>query len=332
MKKTLLLFIVLIVLLAASVVTSVLLGGSNLPLSEVLAALAHPGAGGMAATIIWGIRIPRIVLGILVGTGLAVSGCAFQAILRNPLADPYTLGVSGGAALGATIGIISGLAAVSVVFIPGFAFLGAAACMAIVYFTASRRGFSTHTLILAGVILGFIFSSLVLLIFALSSAEKVRSAMLWLTGDLSSGQSELASVVAVFVGLGTAVLFLFSRELNVITLGEEKAAHLGVETEKVKKILFLTASFITGACVSAAGVIGFVGLLIPHLMRRFTGPDHRLLVPASALGGAIFLPLCDALARTVIAPVELPVGVITGIIGGIFFFVFLVRSSKFRIF
>lgn len=332
MKNKILLFIILAVLLTAGVAVSLLLGGSDLSLSEVLSALFHPGSGGAASTIIWGIRVPRILLGILVGAGLAASGCAFQAVLRNPLADPYTLGVSGGAALGATIGIISGLASVSIVFIPGFAFLGAAGCMALVYFIASRKGFSAHTLILAGVILGFIFSSLVLLIFALSSAEKVRSAMLWLTGDLASAETGLAAVVAAFVIPGAAILFLFSRELNVITLGEEKAAHLGVETGLVKKILFLTASLITGACVSAAGVIGFVGLLVPHLMRRFTGPDHRLLVPASVLGGAIFLPLCDALARTMIAPVELPVGVITGIFGGVFFLIFLVRSSKFRIF
>jgi len=322
----------LLVILAVSALISLSIGGSKIPLADVMRALFHGSSPDMVSTIIWKIRVPRVMLGIFVGMGLASAGCVFQGLLRNPLADPYTLGISGGAAFGATLATVTGLAAVTIFSLPFSAFLGSLACFYSVYFIASRKSFSVNSLILTGVIFGFIFSSAVLLILALSSPGKIQSSLIWLTGDLSSPNTPLIMLVSLIVLFGFAVLFIFSRELNILVLGEEKALTLGVNTDKTKKIIFITASLLTGACVSVSGIIGFVGLLIPHLMRKATGPDHRLLLPASALGGAAFLPLCDSLARSVIAPVELPVGVITGLAGGIFFLVFLLRSDSNKVF
>jgi iron complex transport system permease protein len=331
-RNTLLLFLTLTVLLMAAIVVSLLFGGSKLGLPQFAAAILHPATTDVASSIVWQIRFPRILLGLFAGMGLAASGCVFQGMLRNPLADPYTLGVSGGAALGATIGIVTGLSGLHVFFLPFCAFLGTMASITLVYTVARRRHFSLHTLILSGVIIGFICSSLVLLIFAVVNAEKVHSALLWLMGDLSSADDRLTGLLAILVPAGLAALILFSRDLDLLTLGDEKAAHLGMDTVRSKKILFITASFITAACVAATGMIGFVGLMLPHFMRRFTGPGHRVLLPAAALAGGTFLILCDMLARTMIAPLELPVGVITGFIGGIFFLIFLLKGDEQHVF
>lgn len=327
-KRDFLIIFFLVLLLAASVLVSLMFGGSRMNIGEIFAALINPHSGDTGSTILWSIRIPRIMLGIVVGAGLAVSGSVFQAILRNPLAEPYTLGISGGAAFGASIAIVTGIAARSILALPLFAFLGTVACILLVYAAASKVSFSTHTLILTGVILGFIFSSLVLLLFAVVNPSKIQQTIMWLMGDLSSAETGLIAATAIFVFAGSAVLFMFSRELDILTLGEEKAMHLGVEAGTVKKIVFVTASCITAACVSAAGIIGFVGLIMPHAVRRITGPNHRILIPASAAGGGIFIVLCDTFARTIIAPVELPIGVITGFTGGIFFLLFLARTLR----
>ena len=330
MNKKHLALIILFLVLLASVLIALSLGGSRIGLSEILRALFNAGPDDISSTIMWKIRIPRVLMGVFVGMGLATAGCVFQGMLRNPLADPYTLGISGGAALGATLATVTGLAVFLPFSVPMAAFLGSLVSFYCVYLTASRKNFTVNSLILTGVIFGFIFSSAVLLILALSSPEKIHSALIWLTGDLSSASTDISLLVPIMVVFGTAVLYFYAGELNTLVLGEEKALTLGVETERVKKIIFITASLITGACVSVSGIIGFVGLVIPHLIRKFTGPDHRYLIPASALGGAAFLPLCDAAARTIIAPIELPVGVITGLAGGIFFLVFLLRSEDHR--
>lgn len=305
---------------------SIMFGGSKMKAAEVFYGILHPWDANSSSTIIWHIRFPRIILGILVGMGLASSGCVFQGMLRNPLADPYTLGISGGAAFGATVGIISGLTNINVLFMPVCAFIGTLLCILLVYFISSRKNFSLSSLILSGVILGFFFSSFVLLIYAVSDAQKIHSTILWLMGDLSSPETSLLKVISIFILAGIALLLLFGQELNLLALGDEKAFNLGVETTSVKKSLFIVSSFVTAACVSASGIIGFVGLIIPHVMRRIVGPNHQILIPASALGGAIFLVLCDTVARTIMAPVELPVGVITGFLGGIFFLIFLLKS------
>lgn len=332
-KRKAFLFSLLFIFLYLSFFFSFMFGGSRLPSGEVFHALFHPYASGVSQTIVWQVRFPRILLSLLIGAGLAACGCVFQGMLRNPLADPYTLGVSGGAALGATLGIIFGLGSRLGGFsIPFCAFLGAFFSIFLVYIVAQRRRFSVPTLILGGVILSFLFSSCVLLIFAISKAQEVHSVILWLMGDLSWASASLIKVIAYFIIIGIGLLLLFSRDLNLLTLGEEKAVHLGLEAELVKKLLFIITSLITGACVAASGIIGFVGLIVPHFMRRFTGPDHQVLIPASILGGAIFLALCDTLARTIIAPLELPVGVITGILGGLFFLTFLFRPKRWEMF
>ena len=327
MKKTL--FFILLILLLFTFVFSLMFGGSKLPFREVVEVLFHPRQAGIARTIVWQIRVPRIILGFLVGAGLASCGVVFQGILRNPLAEPYTLGVSGGAALGATLGIVLGLGGY---WLPATAFLGSLSSITMIYLIASRRRFSVPSLVLAGIIMSFLFSSLVLLIFSLVRMERVQGAVLWLMGDLSSVEPGILKVIAFLIPGGILLFIFFGRDIDLLTLGEERAAHLGLDAEGIKKILFLVASLITGAAVAATGIIGFVGLIVPHFLRNFTGPNHRRLIPAAALGGAVFLALSDTLARAAAAPLELPVGVITGIFGGIFFLTFLLRMKKWEIF
>lgn len=328
-KKRVLVFIVLFILLMVSFIIASFLGGSKLEFSKTIYHFFHPGCSGLEGDIIWQIRFPRVMLSLLVGAGLACCGAVFQGILRNPLAEPYTLGVSGGAALGVTIGVILRVSGIS---LPFFAFSGSALNVFLIYAIASRKHFSNPTLILGGVILNFLFSSLVFFIFSISRAEDVHGVMLWLMGDLSSAPVSLIKIIPFFILPAIGLLLIFSSDLNILTLGEEKALHLGVNSHQVKKILFITASVITGACVAASGIIGFVGLIVPHFMRRFVGVNHRLLLPASCLAGAVFLMLCDTLARVIIRPLELPVGVITGIFGGIFFLSFLLKSKRWEIF
>ncbi|MFH1318543.1 MAG: iron ABC transporter permease [Candidatus Omnitrophota bacterium] len=330
MKKNFtLILIILFVLLCASFLISILFGGSELKISNAAYYFFHPSSESIARDIIWKIRFPRIILGIIVGIGLASCGTVFQGILRNPLAEPYTLGISGGAALGVTIGIIS---KISGSFIPIFAFLGSLLSIFLVYSVADKKQFSNPVLILGGVILSFLFSSLIFLIFSIAKAEDVHGIVLWLMGDLSSTNIALIKTISGLIIAGVSLLFIFTRELNILTLGEEKATHLGVNAKRVKKIIFITASCITGACVSASGIIGFVGIIIPHFMRKFVGVDNKKLLPASCIAGAVFLILCDTLARTLIRPLELPVGVITGLFGGVFFLGFLIKAKKWEVF
>ena len=316
-------------MLGIGFIASILIGGSKLTASRAFYHLLHPHYQGIGRDIIWQIRFPRVVLGLVVGMGLASCGVVFQGILRNPLAEPYTLGLSGGAALGATICIVL---SISGIYMPLFAFAGSGLSVLLVYTIASKKRFSNPTLILGGVILSFIFTSLVFLIFSVCKAEEAHSAILWLMGDLSSTEVSLIKIIPLFILPAIFVLLALGRDLNVLTLGDEKAIHLGVNAKRVKKLLFILASCITGCCVAVSGIIGFVGLIIPHFMRRIVGPDHRALLPASCIGGAIFLILSDALARVIVRPMELPVGVITGIFGGIFFLTFLLKSKDWKIF
>ena len=281
------------------------------------------------AVILFDIRLPRIVLALLVGSGLAVAGVIFQSVLQNPLAEPYTLGISGGAALGVGLFAMFGFAGVFGEFwrIVG-ALAGSLLAIFLVYILGKRDLFSNTALVLAGIIISYLFSSLVLFFYAILNPAKFQSVMLWLMGDLSSTSPLLVWLSApVFVVL-LVLLLLMNRELNIITLGAEKAAYLGLEAARVRQVLFLLASLLTGLCVALSGVIAFVGLIIPHLMRPLTGASHSRLIPASMIAGGIFLLLADTLARTVIQPIELPVGVITGVCGGIFFLFFFFRKKK----
>ncbi|MFH1920306.1 MAG: iron ABC transporter permease [Planctomycetota bacterium] len=275
------------------------------------------------------LRMARILLAIVAGAGLSVSGVVFQALFRNPLAEPYVLGVSSGAGLAAVAAILLSLSASSTWTLPALAFTGALATILLVYALARDRAGATpvHTLLLSGVMVNAVFGSMLMFLVSLSSSDELHNVIWWLLGNLQIFDWALLRAAAIVVGAGLLATTVLSRDLNVITLGEEPAAHLGLNVERTKKLFLLLASLMTGATVAACGLIGFVGLIVPHSMRLALGPDHRRLVPASALGGAVFLVLADSLARTVIAPMEVPIGVVTALLGGPFFF-FLLRHKK----
>lgn len=290
------------------------------------------GSGDAALVkILWKIRIPRVAMAFLAGAGLAISGMAFQAMFRNPLATPFTLGVASGAALGSAVAIHLGLA-FSLLGIPVvtlFAFAGAVLTIALVYgLTRTRRGFSTATMLLAGVALSFFFSSLILLLQYLSDFTQSYRMLRWVMGGLDRVVSfGDVLTVAPFVVAGSLILLWLTHELNLLTTGEHLAASRGVDVDHTKKLIFLAASLMVGAVVSVCGPIGFVGLMAPHICRLLLGPDHRRLLPATWLFGGAFLITCDATARTVMAPTELPVGIITALLGGPFFLWLLLRRA-----
>ena len=280
--------------------------------------------------IIWQLRAPRIVLGALTGAALSTVGGAFQGILRNPLADPYILGVSAGAALGACIGIafqyITGYAFAS--YLPLFAFLGAMLSLYLVY-KSSKISYSANStgLLLAGVAITFLFSALITVLLALSRRE-LHSMIFWLMGDLSAANWKKISIILLPVIIGNAMLFFSALDLNALSLGEEEALHLGINTGKLRIRIFLIGSVIIATVVSFTGLIGFVGLIIPHIARLLVGPDHRIMLPIAAFLGAVFLILCDILARILLAPTEIPIGAITAIVGVPLFIYLLRRKNK----
>jgi iron complex transport system permease protein len=256
---------------------------------------------------------------------LAVAGVIFQGILRNPLAEPYVLGVSSGAGLGAVLGLCFNL---SMQVLPLVSFLGALCTMVIVYNLAKVNGkVTTQGLLLSGVIVAAVFSSLLLFFVSLSPNEAMHGITWWLLGSLQVFDLKLLIVVGVLIVIGIAVAIYFSRDLNAISLGEEEAQHLGIDVAAVKMILFVVASLITGSIVCVCGIIGFIGLIIPHAVRFVCGSDHKIVLPASALAAGAFLILADALSRSAMPPVEIPIGVITAFIGGPVF-IFLLRKKQ----
>jgi len=273
-------------------------------------------------TILFHLRIPRVMAGFIVGAGLSVTGAVLQAVLKNPLAESYTLGISGGASLGICLGVLLGRVAV----IPFFAFLGAVISIMIVLLASIRRRFSNPTVILLGVALNFLFSSFVLFVMAVVRNEQFQSTMLWLIGDISYFPGRLLSAGMVFITLISAFMVLSGRVYDLMSIGEEKAVSMGLDMEREKKVALLLCCIIVGFCVSLAGIIGFVGLIIPHMTRFFFGSTHRRSLPVNFLAGGSFLVLADTLARTLIRPVEIPVGVITGFFGGLFFLSILLRG------
>lgn len=272
------------------------------------------------------LRMMRVILGLAAGAGLAVAGVIFQGILRNPLAEPYVLGVSSGAGLGAVLALFFEL---SVKSLPIAAFAGAILTMIIVYQLAKINGqISTQGLLLSGVIVGAVFSSLLLFFVSISPNEAMHGITWWLLGSLEAWDIKLLTAVIILVTIGIGIAFYFGRDLNAISLGEEEAGHLGINVPLVKKVLFVVASLITGSIVCACGIIGFVGLIIPHAMRSVCGSDHRLVLPASALCAGAFLIFADTIGRTLMPPVEVPIGVITAFIGGPIFIILLRRKQK----
>jgi iron complex transport system permease protein len=285
------------------------------------------GGNETERAIILSLRLPRAILAGLVGAGLSVSGATFQALLRNPLADPYILGVSSGAAVGAILAILLGLGTFSF-GLPLISFLGALLTVLVVFYFGRQDGkIHPNTLLLAGVIIGSFLSALIMFFISVSQKEELHTIIFWLMGDFSFSNARAILIIFPYILLGFFLLYRRSRQLNLILSGEENAVQLGVDVERLKLVSYLSASLITAASVSVCGLIGFVGLIIPHAVRLIFGPDHRLLIPASALVGASFLVASDTVARTLLAPTELPVGVITAAFGGPFF-IYLLRTRK----
>jgi iron complex transport system permease protein len=298
-----------------------------LPLSpaELFAILCGDRSSPTHAAIVLKIRLPRALLAGLVGAALGASGGAFQAVLRNPLADPYILGVSGGAALGAVAVLTLGYS--SPLLLPVAAFIGAGGALFLVYWVAQAHQGSSHTLILSGVMVGSLASALLLFLLWMSPADPVRSAVFWLAGNLNMVNPDWLPWASIWIGCAFVGLWRQSRALDLFTQGEEVAADLGLNVGSSRLLLFATAGALTAAAVAMAGLVGFVGLTVPHVVRLLWGASHRHLLPASALLGAAFLMLADALSRTLLAPAEIPVGVVTALIGAPFF-LYLLRKRE----
>lgn len=280
-------------------------------------------------TIIFEVRLPRVILSAIVGAALATAGVIFQGLFKNPMADPYIIGVSSGAALGATVAIVlqTGMGLLGFYAIPLMAFLGAMVTTLVVYRLAKVGGrIPISSLLLSGIAVGSFLTAIISFIMA-SAGKDLHSVIFWLMGGFSARNWSHVKMALPFFLLGLPLALAFARDLNIMLLGEEKAQHLGIEVEQVKNILLVSASLMAAAAVSVSGLIGFVGLMTPHIVRLIVGPDHKLLLPCSALGGAIFLIVADTIARVLLAPTEIPVGVITAFFGAPFF-IYLLRMKK----
>ncbi len=325
--------IALLVLSVAALVICPTIGMKKISLASLL--------GGeltdVESRIFWGFHLPRACTAFLAGCALALSGMALQALFRNPLATPFTLGVSSGASFGAVMYIILGAASGFQLSVLGtfgqsvFAFLGSVLAILLVYgLTVARRGFSTATMLLAGVAISFFFSSLILFLQYISDFTQSFKIIRWLMGGLNVlGFRTVLNVLPFAVG-GAVMLFFLTNELNLLMTGEEIAASRGVDTKTCRKMIFFATSLMVGGVVAICGPIGFVGMMAPHICRLMVGTDHKYLMPATLLFGGMFLTVCDTLARTLIAPAKIPVGVITALLGGPFFIWLLLRGSSER--
>ncbi|MGI6551600.1 MAG: FecCD family ABC transporter permease [Bacillota bacterium] len=279
-------------------------------------------------SIVYRVRMPRVLLASLVGGALAAVGAALQGLFKNPMADPFVIGVSSGAALGATAAIVTGFSAVLGLWaLPLAAFCGALLATGVVYQVA-RVGnkLPVHNLLLAGIALSSFMSALMSFILLFNNRE-LHQVVYWMLGSFSGKDWSHLQVAAVIILTGIAVLWVFAKDLNAMLFGEETARHLGIDTERAKKLLLVVSSFTVAAAVAVSGTIGFVGLIVPHIMRLIVGPDHRILLPAAAMAGGAFLVAADTFARIALAPAEIPVGIITAFFGGPFF-IYLLRRKK----
>jgi iron complex transport system permease protein len=307
-------------------------GAVPVALRDILGAIAAWLRGAPltpAQALVMELRLPRVALAALVGACLATAGVLYQALFRNALADPYILGVSSGAGLGAALAFsIAGTGALALVAPPLAAFAGALLTILLVAALATRRGvMDALSLLLAGVAVSYTLAALTSFVLVVRR-EQMSRIVFWMMGGLQGATWTQVGMVAAMLAAGLAVAFVFARELNVMLLGDERAGVLGVDVERVKRIILAAASLVVSAAVSVSGLIGFVGLMTPHAARLVLGPDHRLLVPASVLSGAIVMVLADLIARVVLAPVELPVGIVTALAGGPVFVWLLVRSRR----
>lgn len=330
-KKILKLIIITLCFLSALIISSIIslsIGAADISFKTVLDSIKK-GSMSFDLSIILKLRLPRILLGLAVGGALSVSGAILQGIFRNPLVEPYTLGISGGAGLGVCFCLMFDLDKILGSYsIPVSGFIGASAVIMFIYFISfNSKILRIKDMLLTGVMVSFISSSLMMLFMAVSKTENLHGIIYWTMGSLEEPKWALIVFTLILTLAGLVLSFLFSRNLNVLSLGESEAMHLGINTERTKIILFVITSLLTGVCVSIAGIIGFVGLIVPHFIRMFFGNDYRIILITSFLGGGSFLILCDTVARTIISPLELPVGVVTGIIGGILFVYALSRRQ-----
>ncbi len=315
-------------LLLLALVTAPLVGSTRISLRRAFD-WSIPIADNPDAQIFFIARLPRTLAGALVGSTLAAAGVVFQGLLRNPLATPFTLGVSAGAALGAMLAVTfaPALQWLGVPVAPLASFAGSLVAVAIVYFLATARhhGLSTNTLLLAGVTMNAFFSALILFVQYFADFAETFRILRWLMGDLDVSSYGPLVATLPLVALSFAAFAWLARPLNLLSLGTDTAETRGLDVVRVQRVAFVSASLATGAAVSIGGPVGFIGIIVPHLVRLMVGADHRIVLPASALFGAAFLVGCDVLSRTLMAPVELPVGIITALIGGPFFLWLLIR-------
>ncbi|MCK4746231.1 MAG: iron ABC transporter permease [Bacteroidales bacterium] len=320
-----LIILLLLVLLATTL--SVTIGEFKIRLFDIPGIIRN--RAGIEYDILTKIRLPRIVLAFAVGGALSVTGAILQGIYRNPLVEPYTLGISGGAALGVALMIVFGVYLErGAMMLPAGGFAGSLLAVILVYALSFRRGsININRMLLIGVMVSFVASASMMFLMATTTSENIHSIVFWIMGSLDEPNSDLIRFTLVASLIGLLLSLLYTRSLNALRLGEQKARHLGVNSNVAVRILFIIASLLTGICVSVAGVIGFVGLIIPHIIRLLMGSDYRFLLLGSFLGGGFFLIICDILARTIIAPNELPIGVITGLLGGTVFIIMLSRTK-----
>lgn len=315
-------------LLLAVMVAGLALGSSGHGLETVWTALFQSGTGdAMHEAIIWRIRLPRVLLAAMVGAALSLGGLVFQALLKNPLAEPYILGISGGAAIGAIIGIILGLSQ-----IPGVsttAFLGSlVTLMLIIVISSGRAVLVKDALLLSGVMVNAFCSAVIMFLLSITQDTRLHNIIFWLMGDLSAAQIHHVGLLAVILLPCFMVIFFLSNRMNLLLMGSDLAASMGVQVRQVTLVLLVITSLMISVTVSQCGLIGFVGLVIPHLLRLALGPDHRVLVPACILGGGAYMVVCDLLARVLPAQGEMPGGVITAMIGAPLFIILLRRSRQ----
>lgn len=320
-RRWILILIALIFVLAISILVSIAVGSTNIPLRTIAKIIVDHKRAFLSAeeTIILQIRLPRVLLGILVGMSLSVSGTTMQTLFKNPMADPYIIGISSGAAFGAVLAM-----RLSPTLVPLIAIVCAISTAFIVYNIAKvGEKLPVNTLLLSGIAVGYFLSAITsFMIF--NSGEGLHQVVFWMMGGLWGANWDRVEIIILPICIGMMILYLFSKDMNVMLLGEESAEHLGIDVETLKKIMLIISSIITAAAVSMSGIIGFVGLIVPHIMRIMVGPDHRILLPTSALAGGILLVLADTMARTL---GEIPVGIITALFGAPFF-IYLLRSRK----
>lgn len=318
--------VLLLVVLLVTAAMSMTIGEVRFRISELSDILSDRSS--MEYGILAHIRIPRTLLAFAVGGSLSLTGVILQGIYRNPLVEPYTLGISGGASFGVTLAIITGMYTAGRFILPVFGFVGAFITIFLVYVLSLKRGaVSVSRMLLIGVMISFISSSLVMFLMSIASVDHIPSIVFWTMGSLNESNASMVNGMVILSVSLLLISYFFAVPLNALRMGEFKARHLGINTSTTVRLLFVLTSLLTGSCIAVSGVIGFVGLIIPHIVRLFVGTDYKILLVSSFLSGGIFLILCDIIARTIIAPNELPIGVITGILGGITF-IFIVSGTK----